>query len=82
MKQTAVEFLSENYMYVTWLTNRDEITSSEADKMRIMYLEQAKEMEKEQIIDFANDLLAQNDTNYIAMPDLAEQYYNETFKNK
>ena len=42
-------------------------------------IQQAKEMEKQQIIDFANDLLAQNDKNYIAMPDLAEQYYNETF---
>jgi hypothetical protein len=49
MKQTAVEFLSEKYMYVTWLTNRDEITSSDADKMRIKYFEEAKEMEKEQL---------------------------------
>lgn len=48
MKQTAVEFLSENYRYVTWLTNRDEITASEADKMRSKYFEEAKEMEKEQ----------------------------------
>jgi len=48
MKQTAVEFLSEKYMYVTWLRNRDEISASWADNLRAEYLEQAKEMEKEQ----------------------------------
>jgi hypothetical protein len=41
-----------------------------------------KEMEKEQMINFANDLLARNNKNYIALPDLAEEYYNETFKNQ
>jgi hypothetical protein len=49
MKQTAVDFLSEKYMYVTWLRNRDEITSSDADKMRIKYFEEAKEMEKQHL---------------------------------
>ena len=43
---------------------------------------QAKEMEKQQMIDFANDLLAQNNTNYIAIPDLAKQYYTQTYKLK
>ncbi len=38
MKQTAVDFLSEKYMYVTWLRNRDEISAEEADKMRLNYL--------------------------------------------
>lgn len=37
------------------------------------------QMEKEQMVNFGNDLLAQNDINYIGVPDLAEQYYNETF---
>jgi len=50
MKQTAVEFLSEKYMYVTWLRNRDEISASWADKLRAQYLQEAKEMEKEQRI--------------------------------
>jgi hypothetical protein len=54
----------------------------EIDKSRAITIEewqQAKEMEKEQMVDFANDLLAQNDVNYISVPNLAEQYYNETF---
>ena len=37
------------------------------------------EKEKEQIINFGNDLLAQNDRSYIGFPDLAKQYYNETY---
>ena len=76
MKQTAVEFLSENYRYVTWLINRDEITSAEADKMRSKYFEEAKEIEKQQIIDAWED--GQN-----SFPTRTpKQYYNETFKNK
>ena len=42
-------------------------------------LEQAKAMHKEEMIDFGNDLLAQNDTNYIGIPNLAEQYYQQTY---
>lgn len=73
MKPTAVEFAVEQLEQL--------IPSGNQILIRAILIE-AKEMEKEQIIYFANDLLAQNDTNYIAMPDLAEQYYNETFKNE
>jgi hypothetical protein len=72
-KQSAVEFAVEQLEQL--------IPSGNQILIRAILIE-AKEMEKEQIIYFANDLLAQNDTNYIAMPDLAEQYYNEQFKNK
>jgi hypothetical protein len=41
--------------------------------------EQAKAMEKEQIIDAANDVLAQQDSTYYGTPNLGEQYYNETY---
>jgi hypothetical protein len=51
MKDTAVDFLSEKYMYVTWLRNRDEISSEQADKMRAQYLSEAKDMERKQIKD-------------------------------
>jgi ferritin-like protein len=50
-KQTAVEWLAEKYNYITWLRNRDEISAVKADEWRAKYLEQAKEMEKEQIIE-------------------------------
>jgi hypothetical protein len=72
-QQTAVE----------WLFN--EITLQYVAKGNLSFMDivnmsqQAKEMEKEQMIDFANDLLAQNDPTYIASPNLAENYYNETY---
>ena len=70
MKKTAVDLLSEKYMYVTWLRNRDEISAEQADKMRVQYLAEAKEMEKEQIRKAYNS----------AIPfKFGEQYYNETY---
>lgn len=50
------------------------------------YFKQAKELEKQQIIDFAEKYILENLTcNYNGEPislKEAEQYYNETFKNK
>jgi len=65
MKQTAVEYLFEQL----WETPKDKLTWHSI-------LEQAKEMEKEQIINawIATD----NELQRIA----AEQYYNETFKSE
>jgi hypothetical protein len=51
MKHTAVEFLAEKYNYITWLRNRDEISAGTADEWRAKYLEQAKQMERQQIVD-------------------------------
>ena len=65
-KQSSVEWLY-NKMY----EHRGNITIEE--------YEQAKAMHKEEMEDFGNDLLAQNDCNYIGIPNLAEHYYNETF---
>ena len=63
MKQTAVEWLFEQ----VWITSGEDLSE---------LLEQAKQMEKEQIIDawIATD----NELQRIA----AEQYYNETFKSE
>ena len=82
MKHTAVEFLSEKYMYVTWLRNRDEISASWADKLRAEYLEQAKEMYKEQMIEFANSFYDECGMQYGGLEKSAEEYYNETFNIK
>jgi hypothetical protein len=67
MRQTAVE----------WLVN--EANLLENNGWILPLIEQAKEMEKQQIIDAAN--LQSND--YRGMPTYnksGEQYYNETFK--
>ena len=67
-KQTAVEWLEEQF-------NNSNIPSSQ------MLFKQAKEMEKEQIIDACN--LQRND--YRGMPTYnksGEAYYNETYGGK
>jgi uncharacterized protein YgfB (UPF0149 family) len=61
MKQTAVEWLAEQL-------NRNGLG------LTIEEIKQAKEMEKEQIIDACNIDKRQYDN--------AEQYYNETFKSE
>jgi hypothetical protein len=60
MKQTAIEWLCEQYHL----------------KQDIEIVKQAKEMEKQQIIDARVKKPLQSEW------DEAEQYYNETFKNK
>jgi hypothetical protein len=64
-KQTAVEWLVEQFE--KYYVFRDL-------KNTIVY-QQAKAMEKEQMIKFANDFLFHDNTDLTA-----EQYYNETFK--
>jgi hypothetical protein len=62
---------------VGWI---EHIIQSDMNFMEIMGLiRQAKAMEKEQIIDAANDVLAQQDSTYYGTPNLGEQYYNETY---
>lgn len=71
MKQTAVEWLKG---VIDSFGNKHELQMSWSTLDEI--IEQAKEMEKEQILDAANKLLYHNtgpgDT-------AAEQYYNETY---
>ena len=66
MKQTAVEWLYDRFLFAGYAAPSE-------------WKEQAKEMEKEQIIDACN--LQRND--YRGMPTYnksGEQYYKETFK--
>ena len=66
MKQTAVEWLFEQYFEVKW---------GSMPYKRPTIFEQAKEMEKEQIIEayrFPNTLVDMS----------SEQYYNETYGDK
>lgn len=68
-QQTAVEWLAKQYNYITWMRNRDEISAGTADKLRGDYLEQAKRLEREQIIK------AHDDGDVWS----GEKYYNETY---
>jgi hypothetical protein len=81
MKQTAVDYLSEKYNYITWLRNRDEISAGRADELRADAYVQAKEMEKQQILDAHME--GHYVISYPVSPELeAEKYYNETFNTK
>lgn len=85
MNQTAVEFIAEKYNYITWLRNRDEISAGTADEWRARFLEQAKEMEKQQITNahkhgFTEGTCFGATTTYKFLS--AEDYYNETFYTK
>lgn len=70
MKQTAVEWLAEQMMHPS---------------IHNPYIEQAKEMEKQQIIDARQDGYESTYAEYGETPKCYldgnnEQYYNETFK--
>ena len=66
MEQTAVEWLVEELQEADYIPK---------DSLIMKYvIEQAKELQKQQIIEFAKK------TRYIS--DDIEQYYNETFNNK
>ncbi len=78
-KQTAVEWLAEKYNYVTWMRNRDEISANTADEWRAEFLEQAKEMEKQQIINAFGIGCQVESKRLIGYQGIAEQYYNETY---
>ena len=73
MKQTAVEWLADNIMPMI------PFHTLEYRNNFIKFIEQAKEMEKEQIINAVNFGDARGKiTTYCT----AEQYYNETFKSE
>jgi len=75
MKQTSVEFLVSEMNKL-----KMHVDDSEHDKV-LDIIEQAKEMEKEQIIDAALELNPGNIPPKL-VKELAEQYYNETFKSE
>jgi len=71
MKQTAVEWLVEQISYTT---TTSEIISYHKDISKLV--EQAKEMEKEQIKDAWLNSLTKGDYNS------ADEYYNQTYKSE
>jgi hypothetical protein len=78
MKQTAVEWLISELMEKDLLLV---FGKPSLDNDAIKIIEQAKEMEKEQIMDAwidgdNSDCLSEQDSS-----DFAEQYYNETFNS-
>ena len=83
MKQTAVEFYSQEEIKLTLDFLENKITQLEYGIKKLRLVEQAKEMEKEQMIESycqgCADLI--KDEN-IFPRETSEQYYNETFKSE
>jgi hypothetical protein len=50
MKQTAVDYLDEKDMYINWLLKNGEISLIKADDLRFKYLEEAKKIEKSNLL--------------------------------
>jgi hypothetical protein len=79
MKQTAVEWLgNEITNRITRRNPHDTIIIQTLGEVLIELIEQAKEMEKEQIIKAHNKSWHDRMNPYKT----AEQYYNETFKSE
>jgi hypothetical protein len=83
MKQTAVEWLFEQLCSDKLSWNKDSNGKLFFDKITSDILQQAKEMEKQQIIDSHGNQTKKSGgiTNHTYIL-TGEQYYNETFKNK
>jgi len=71
MKQTAVEWL-ENEIFRRYKFTLQQLKCGPLDEA----IQQAKEMEKQQIIESYENGYSDNDNNF----PLNSQYYNETFK--
>jgi hypothetical protein len=81
MKQTAVEWYSDKLLEI--LEDNVNLFTKEQTLANHYALKQAKEMEKQQIIDAYKDSTSQFSVDArIDYPKSAEQYYNEQFKNK
>jgi hypothetical protein len=78
-KKSSIEWLDDKLASLNFDYLTGQIDNKEYNERHKAIMEQAKAMHKEEMVDFGNDLIAQNDINYIGMPNLAEQYYNQTF---
>ena len=77
MKQTAVEWLADNIMPMI------PFNTLEYRNNFIKFIEQAKEMEKEQIINAYIKGFCNKDITAVCNEDIrAKQYYYETFKSE
>jgi len=78
MNQTAVEWYNEQLNLYGDMAFNKEISLGQYHIKKQELLEQAKEMEKEQIIDAYDDGYSDSDNGNI----INKNYYNETFKSE
>ena len=81
MKQTAVDFYSQEEIKLTLEFLDNKITQLEYGIKKLRLVEQAKQMEKEQIIESFKQGIAYWNGDEWKLIDI-EAYYNQTFKTK
>lgn len=74
MKQTAIEWLVEEF--------KEKLTGNNLPNWFLDVIQQAKEMEKEQIVEAYYQIGKDHQDMIFAIEKDAEQYYNETFKSE
>lgn len=82
MKQTAVEFIVEELNKSIGLTKFVDTCDEDYKQEILSIIEQAKEMEKEQIKDAYKMGRYESDNIVMGHSFYAKQYYNETFKSE
>jgi hypothetical protein len=80
--KTAVEWFLENLRNLIKESELTDMRPNEFDAREMELLKQAKEMEKEQQIEFACQVYDLNYGKDKSFRRAAEDYYNKTFKNK
>ena len=77
-QQTAVEYFHEKTWELKILLEKQQISVDEYGVAYYDILEESKEMEKQQMIKFANDYIDDDDIRDLT----AEEYYTETYKSE
>jgi hypothetical protein len=82
MKQSSIEWLFEelNKLEIKYIEYKGKISKNVYNTTKFYYQEKAKEMHKQEVIDASIDFM--NTDGIPNKKDLAEQYYNETFKTE
>jgi hypothetical protein len=81
-KLTAVDFLKDKFIMIQWLLVRDEISRKQADEFLNEWYDKAKEIEKEQMFEFAEQVLKNTECSFTGLPFMTTGYdniYNETY---
>ncbi len=81
-KQTAVDFLKDKFIMIQWLLVRDEISRKQADIFLNEWSDKAKEVEKEQMFEFAEQVLKNTECSFTGLPFMTTGYdniYEETY---
>jgi hypothetical protein len=79
MKQTAVDFIVTKFNHLTWLRRRGEISEVTEYERQAKFFFEAKEMEKEQMIDFTMDFMGEDNSYESYRRESALDLFNKTF---